>query len=173
MNYTLFRDIHGLAGNSVADGVMRFCAQDLLFVLAAALAVLCLREITRRGYLRVATVGVALAVAFLLGLAAAALHPELRPFQTHAVHVLVAHAGGQSFPSDHSTAAFAIAFATSAFLSRRWGLLLVGGAICVGFARVYAGIHYPADVVASAVVAALGIGAVAAVARTRLTPVLR
>lgn len=173
VNYALFRDIHSLAGNSAVDAVMRFCAQDLLFVLGAAMALLCVRAVTRRAYLRVAAVGVALAAAFLLGLAAAAAHPEPRPFQTHPVHVLVAHAGGKSFPSDHSTAAFAVAFATVAFLSRRWGMVLIAGAILVGFARVYAGIHYPGDVVASAVVAALGIAAVAAVARRRLTPALR
>jgi undecaprenyl-diphosphatase len=78
------------------------------------------------------------------------------------VHVLVAHAGGQSFPSDHATAAFGVAVAVFAFLSRRWGTGLLAAAALIGFARVYDGIHYPGDVAGSLLVALLGTAIVAA-----------
>jgi undecaprenyl-diphosphatase len=47
-----------------------------------------------------------------------------------------------------------------AFLSRRVGFLLLAAAALIGFSRVYVGVHYPADILASLVVAALGVGLV-------------
>jgi membrane-associated phospholipid phosphatase len=61
------------------------------------------------------------------------LSREVRPFQSHQVHQLIAHAPGASMPSDHATAAFAIAFGVGLFLSRRWGVVLgIAGAVIGG-----------------------------------------
>jgi undecaprenyl-diphosphatase len=165
MNYHLFTLVHGLAGDRPIDAVMRFSARYLIFAVFGAVALLCLRQLARREVTAVMSTGVALAVTFALGLAAAAAHPELRPFQTHHVTVLVAHAAGQSFPSDHATAAFGVALAVLAFLSRPWGLVLLAVAALIGFARVYDGIHYPGDVAGSLLVAIVGVGLVVAAKR--------
>jgi undecaprenyl-diphosphatase len=74
------------------------------------------------------------------------------------VHPLVPHGADASFPSDHATAAFAIA--TAIWL--RWRLagavsLVLAAALAV--ARVAVGVHYPGDVVAGAI---LGTGAAVA-----------
>jgi undecaprenyl-diphosphatase len=56
-----------------------------------------------------------------------------------------------SFPSGHTAAAFALAIAM--FGAAPWlapGLLLL--AICVGYGRMYLGVHYPLDVAAGAAV---------------------
>ena len=74
-----------------------------------------------------------------------------RPFVAHPGEtVLVAHRSADpSFPSDHATAAFAIAFAVL-FFSRRLGLLFLLGATAIGVSRVLLGLHYPSDVAAGA-----------------------
>jgi undecaprenyl-diphosphatase len=54
-----------------------------------------------------------------------------------------------SFPSDHATAAFAIAFAVF-FFNRRVGGLFIVGAIAIGLSRIFLGLHYPGDVAAGA-----------------------
>jgi undecaprenyl-diphosphatase len=80
---------------------------------------------------------------------------EQRPFvaHPHLVQALVPHASDASFPSDHATAAFAIATA----LWLRWRLagivaLVLAAVLAVG--RVAVGVHYPGDVVAGAALGA-------------------
>lgn len=99
----------------------------------------------------------ALAAVAALGLNQAVGHAvgELRPYATHP-HVLVLVGKGTdfSFPSDHSTAAGAIAAGLFA-VSWRWGLLGSVLALFLGFARLYVGAHYPGDVVAGLLLGAL------------------
>lgn len=103
---------------------------------------------------------------FALGLVASAAFYEPRPFTTHpGVRVLTPHDPGQSFPSGHATAAFAIAFVLLAYADHRWGLLALGAAVLIGFARVSAGVHYPGDIAGAAVLAAVAVGAVVLVTR--------
>lgn len=77
-----------------------------------------------------------------------------RPFVDHPRQtlLLVHHAADNSFPSDHASLAFAIAFAVIAF-HRRLGLLLFLGAACIGADRIFVGVHYPLEVLASLFVA--------------------
>ncbi|MGH3472924.1 MAG: phosphatase PAP2 family protein [Nocardioidaceae bacterium] len=146
------------------DDIMTFSAKYMIFVAFAILALLALRELGRRAWGTLIRVGASLVLAFVFGLVAAQLYSEQRPFTTHHdLRVLVPHAAGQSFPSDHATASFAIAFAVWLFISRAWGVLLTLIAVLIGFARVFSGIHYPGDILGSVVVAALGVGVVVAV----------
>ncbi|HEX7353526.1 MAG TPA: phosphatase PAP2 family protein [Mycobacteriales bacterium] len=161
MNYDLFRDINNLSGSAALDDVMKFSAKYLIFLAFAVVAALCLDQLRRRRLMSVVSTVAALVVTFLLGLLGSALYSERRPFQSHRVHELVAHAPGQSFPSDHATAAFGLALAALVFLSRRWGALLLLLALLIGFARVYVGIHYPGDIGGGFLAAVLGVGSIA------------
>ena len=83
------------------------------------------------------------------------------------MHQLISSETGKSFPSEHATAAFGVAFVTLIFLSRSWGLLLTVVAAAIGFARIYAGVHYPSDILGGAVVALLGVIVAVMVAQPR------
>lgn len=81
-----------------------------------------------------------------------------RPFVTFSDQIvpLVKHNVDSSFPSDHTVAAFAIATLLSMFFKRWWvTLILYLLAIGVGLSRVVAGVHYPTDVIAGAILATL------------------
>lgn len=164
MNYRWLLDINNLSvSDHPLDQPMIWAAKYLIFGVFAVLAVLLVIQARRRRWWRLAAVGAGLGVAYLGGLLAAALHPERRPFTAHPrIHLLIAHPAGQSFPSDHATAAFAVAFAVTAFISVRWGLLLLAVAVLIGFARVFDGLHYPGDIGGGLLVAAIGVGTAAA-----------
>lgn len=69
---------------------------------------------------------------------------------------LVAEHDPNSFPSGHTCAAFAAGVAWAMGTDRRWlRVLCVGAAVCMGFSRLYVGVHYPSDVIAGALVGTL------------------
>jgi undecaprenyl-diphosphatase len=100
-------------------------------------------------------------LALLVNMVLGQLWSHDRPFvdHPHQTVLLVHHAPNNSFPSDHASVAFAVAFAVLAF-HRRLGLLLVAAAIAIGVARILVGVHYPVDVAASVLV---GLGSAAVV----------
>jgi undecaprenyl-diphosphatase len=92
-----------------------------------------------------------------------------RPYETHAdVHTWVARSHDPSFPSDHASAAFGIAFAVLMF-DRLAGSLFLAAAALIGLGRVLVGVHYPGDVLAGALV---GLGCALVVCKLAL-PLLR
>ena len=157
MNYHLFQIVNAAAGRSdPVDDVFEWSAVWLIWALAATAAIPVLARV-RHGRAALGRVVASLGLAFAVGQAVAALSTEVRPFQTHPVHQLIPHAAGPSLPSDHATAAFAVAFAVGAFLSRRWGVALSVLATLIGFARVWTGVHYPGDILAGALIAAAAV----------------
>lgn len=90
-----------------------------------------------------------------LGLAVGKVISELvdraRPFvaDPHGVHLFSGHAADPGFPSDHATAAFAIAVAIL-LRKRGWGIAALVAATVLSVGRVALGVHYPSDVLAGA-----------------------
>ncbi|MEV6816744.1 phosphatase PAP2 family protein [Micromonospora sp. NPDC051296] len=166
MNYHLFQMINGAAGaHDPVDDLFEWTATWLIFVMAA-LTLVPGRTLLRTGVWAVPVrIGASLLLALGLGQAVGHLNHEARPFQTHVVHQLVPHASDISMPSDHATVAFALAFAVTAFLSRRWGVVLIVLATAVGFARVWVGVHYPGDILAGAVIGAVAVATMLGVER--------
>ncbi|MFY4777356.1 undecaprenyl-diphosphatase [Metabacillus sp. RGM 3146] len=76
-------------------------------------------------------------------------HP--RPFIGHHVHQLIPHTADSSFVSDHSVLVFALAF-TLMLRRDSFRYIVLVWAIAVGISRVYTGVHYPADVIGSAII---------------------
>lgn len=162
INYEIAEAINDASGHSwLLDDLAKLAASALILVVFALFGLRMLLVLRDRDWSRLILVGTTLLLAFVLGLVAAQVYAEPRPFTAHHdIHRLLAHAAGQSFPSDHATASFAIGFAMLVFVSRGWGLVLLALAVVIGFARVYTGLHYPGDVLGSVLVALLAVALV-------------
>jgi undecaprenyl-diphosphatase len=77
-----------------------------------------------------------------------------RPYVSHpGAHLFIAPSPDPSFPSDHATAAFAIAVALL-LRHRKAGWIAFALAAVLSIARVAVGTHYPGDVAAGAIIGA-------------------
>jgi undecaprenyl-diphosphatase len=134
---------------------LRFFALNAQYVFAALLAVLFLiRGKWRSVNGRHGVVAAGFSALLALGIAQliADLWARPRPYIAHPdVHLFIAPSHDPSFPSDHATAAFAIAVAL--FLRhRKAGWVALGLATVLSVARVMVGTHYPGDVAAGAAI---------------------
>jgi undecaprenyl-diphosphatase len=131
-------------------------ASEALFIATLAVVFLCAHGVGHLAWRR-ATVAAVLSAG--LGLAIAKVISELvdraRPFvaDPRGVHLFAAHAPAPGFPSDHATAAFAIAVAIL-LRKRGWGIFALVAATVLSIGRVALGVHFPSDVLAGAAVGA-------------------
>jgi undecaprenyl-diphosphatase len=123
-------------------------ASELVFALGlVALFLFFAPRIRRAAIAAGLSAGLALVVAHFLASAIG----RNRPFVDHPLaHNFLAHARDPGFPSDHATAAFAIAFAL-VLRDRTIGAVALVLALVLSFGRVALGAHYPSDVFAGAV----------------------
>lgn len=78
-----------------------------------------------------------------------------RPFVTYPFFEKLSYGGSPSFPSGHTTEAFALAIALC-FAYPRWYIIIPSllWASAVGYSRMSLGVHYPSDVMAGIVIGA-------------------
>ena len=127
-------------------------ASEALFVATLAIVFLAARGAAHAAWRRAS---VAAVLSAGLGLAVGKVISELvdraRPFvaDPHGVHLFASHSADPGFPSDHATAAFAIAVAIL-LRKRGWGIAALVAATILSVGRVALGVHYPSDVIAGA-----------------------
>jgi len=95
-------------------------------------------------------------VALVLDLIAGHLYFDPRPFVTHHLVPIIAHAADNGFPSDHALLTSFLCF-TMFLYSKRVAIFLLVIALLVSWARVAAHIHNPRDIVGAFVIAAVSV----------------
>ncbi len=76
-----------------------------------------------------------------------------RPFLVLDFVPMVNHDANWAFPSGHAAFYFALAAAVFYLMGRSWGWRFMLGALLIGIARVFAGVHWPLDIIAGLLVA--------------------
>jgi undecaprenyl-diphosphatase len=171
MDYSFYKYINGLTGNAFIDGLFKILAKDLPAAMVAIVALTFLipwanLRCRRRDGAVLGTVSAGLAL--LVNQPITHLVDRTRPYVAHPAHshLLIAPSADPSFPSDHATGGFALAFGVWLY-DRAIGSALLVVAAVLSFSRVYVGTHYPGDVLAGALVGIAMVGALYFVAPTR------
>lgn len=135
----------------VLNGIMSFfthLGDAGLIWIAMGIALMCVKKYRSCGF----TILFCLGLCFLVNnIAIKNIVNRARPYETlEGLRVLVSLPGDSSFPSGHSCASFAGAYAvTRCFKKGGWIYIL---AALIALSRIYVGVHYPTDVLAGAIV---------------------
>jgi len=160
MDESAYEAINGFAArHDGLEDVLRFFAVDAQYLFVALLAVLFLARgkwASRNARHGVIAGGFSAALALAIAQVISHLWERPRPYVADPgdAHLFVPPAMDPSFPSDHATAAFAIAVAIT-LRSRRVGYLALAMATILAVARVAVGVHYPGDVLGGALLGTL------------------
>ena len=151
MNIELFRMINN-AGKEfeVMNPVMVFIANNAIYLLAAAVLIYMFSR--KPGNRMMIVCGlVSLILAEVAGKIAGMFHSNHQPFAVlEDVNQLIEMEVNNSFPSDHTIIFFTMAV-TFWLFKRKHTYLWILLAGMVGFSRIWAGVHYPADILVGAI----------------------
>lgn len=144
-NQTVFLALN--AGPGTAHWMLAIAevmANDLIYLIPIVLAVLWFL-----GDRRHCAVALKVCIVAGLGLGAGQLigltWPHPRPFMMGLGHTWMPHAADASFPSDHVTVFAAVGLCMMLDGEAGLGIVLLAAGLCVAWARIYLGVHFPLD----------------------------
>lgn len=156
VNLRLFEWFFGFAHRGgLTDGLIIFFTTYLPYLMGLGVLVFLFREknVRRRWFIFIALTLAVLLSRGILTPGVRFFYPHPRPFDAMSITALIPESG-PSLPSGHATFFFALGGMLYWF-SRRWGSTYIALAVLIGAARVMAGVHWPADILAGAAIGLL------------------
>lgn len=150
LNMALFHMINQYAGlNPFVDTIAILAAKYMPIIFVIALIYLWIRKGTAAKNIVLYSVYAAISgliINYIIGIFY--FHP--RPFMIPVGTTLFPYLAETSFPSDHTTFMLSIAFMMICFKeTRKIGIFLAILGLIGGFSRVFAGVHFPLDIIGS------------------------
>lgn len=159
MDFSLFQFINNLSGKWwLFDWLDIFFASYLGYLLVFVFLVLLLKEKNWRQriyFFSLASLSVILSRGLITEIVRF-FYPRQRPFLTLGIEPLINHVNGNSFPSGHAAAFFALALAVF-YLNKKWGWRFLVAVLLMGLARIFVGVHWPSDILAGAVIGLISV----------------
>jgi undecaprenyl-diphosphatase len=152
INVSLFRMVNNLGKDMIfLNPAIKFIAEYLVIMLVMGIVFYWFSG-SKNNRIMVICGSFTFLLAEIVGKLAGKLYSNNQPFaELENVNKLMGHEIDNSFPSDHTILFFAFCISFNLF-NRKTGLLWVIAAFLVGFSRIWVGVHYPADVIAGAVI---------------------
>ena len=152
MDQIIFNQINQYAGDlPLLDAIGVFCARYLEFFLLGFLFLFLFEEIGKNWKTIIWSLIAAVFARFFIVNLIRLFWARPRPFASGVVNLLFDYPQEPSFPSGH--AAFYFALATVVFYKDQTaGVLFFLGAFIICLGRVFAGIHWPSDILVGALI---------------------
>jgi undecaprenyl-diphosphatase len=152
IDFYIFQQINQLVGKSAfLDSLGVFFAKYLGYVLVAFLFLLLFKNFKKYWRMLVLGLGAAIVARFGIVELIRFFCEKSRPFVENNVNLLLTHSATSSFPSGH--AAFFFALSTVVYLyNKKTGFLFLLASFLISVSRVFAGIHWPSDILAGALI---------------------
>jgi undecaprenyl-diphosphatase len=155
MNASLFELINQYAGkNQFLDYLAVFFSEYLQYVLVLVFVVLLIKNFNKYQSLFLKVAASAILGRIVITEMIRSIWFVQRPFVENSVNLLMEHSPSASFPSGHASLFFAVSTAVF-FYNKKAGAFLFVLSVLVSVSRVFAGVHWPADVIVGAVVGIL------------------
>jgi len=149
-DYRVFKIINDFAGqNAILDKIGVFFAEYLPYIIGVGALIFAICWFVKNKSWKVLWQAPA-AVILSRGVITEAIRflwHRPRPFVGHTVNLLINHEASGSFPSGHTTFLFALAVIIY-FWNKKLGWLFFVLSFLACLARIFVGVHYPADILA-------------------------
>jgi undecaprenyl-diphosphatase len=152
MDKKLFRALNQFTGHyRFLDIIMIMISKKLRYLFAFILLIMWFRNNYHRRIVSFAVISAI--ITFFLTNVIKLFYFKPRPFLKNRVNLLapVPSKKNSTFPSKHTTLAFAVAISVL-FYKRTLGFILSILAFLSGFSRIWMGQHYPTDIIGSAII---------------------
>lgn len=156
MNLTFFQFIFSLSGKNIwLDYLMIYGAEFVIYITIFFTAFLLFKQRVKEKA-ALLLILFSLPIGFLLIKIIRLFIIEPRPFIHLYLRPLIWYYQGPSFPSTHTMIMAIITFSYFYYRSR-WAYLFLFLLAWVAIARIYAGLHYPLDIIGSLIVAVISL----------------
>lgn len=155
MDDKIFRTLNQFTGrNRFVDIFMIIISKKLRYFFAYFLVIMWFQNNFHKRITSLA--GISAIITLLLTSVIKLVYFKPRPFSKKRVKLLapVPSEKDSSFPSKHTTLAFAVAISVL-FYKRTFGCILSILAFLAGFSRIWMGQHYPSDIIGSAIIGSI------------------